>query len=379
LLRLLILAFISIVGVVSASAQAARQEQVATASNPTSAPTGVLHAAFVCTPGVYNSELMAPFDVLHHSVFRDSVNHIQPFIVTHDGGPITTFEGIRVQAHHSFESVPRIDILVIPSTENSMGSDLEDARLMDFLRDKIAEASWVMTLCDGAFPLAATGALDGRVATTFPGDRDAFAARFAAVDVRYDANFVVDGKFITSVGGALSYEPALYLVQTLYSREHAERSAQGLVLEWQLDSVPHVVIGQQQQEGSLHSFQWLLGEWVRRTAKGEAVETWKRVSPHTFEGTATHTTQGETMMTETLRLEQLGDDVFYTARPRQNLFPTAFRLIENDARRFVFENPEHDFPQRIVYERMGAAKLHVRIEGDDSGGSHGVDFHFVRR
>jgi hypothetical protein len=85
------------------------------------------------------------------------------------------------------------------------------------------------------------------------------------------------------------------------------------------------------------------------------------------------------MTTESLRLERLGDDVFYTARPRQNLFPTAFRLIESDARRFVFENPEHDFPQRIVYERIGATKLHVRIEGDDSGESHGVDFHFVRR
>ena len=39
--------------------------------------------------------------------------------------------------------------------------------------------------------------------------------------MQYDANFVVDGKYITSVGGALSYEPALYLVEHLYGAEHA--------------------------------------------------------------------------------------------------------------------------------------------------------------
>ena len=47
------------------------------AAGPTTAedatPSGILHAAFVCTPGVYNSELMAPFDVLQHSIFRDSL------------------------------------------------------------------------------------------------------------------------------------------------------------------------------------------------------------------------------------------------------------------------------------------------------------------
>ena len=102
-------------------------------------------------------------------------------------------------------------------------------------------ASYVVTLCDGAFPLAATGALNGRVATTFPGDRDRLKEMFPEIDVRYDVNFVVDGKFITSVGGALSYEPALYLVEKLYSKENAHRTGEGLVLDWDLEKVPHFI------------------------------------------------------------------------------------------------------------------------------------------
>jgi len=203
---------------------------------------GVLNAAFVCTQGVFNSELMAPYDVLQHSVFRDSLNYILPFIVTEDGGPFTSFEGLTIAAHHSFETAPRIDILIIPSSENSMGADLENSRLMQWLGEQVSTARWVVTLCDGAFPLAATGALDGRVATTFPGDRDRFAEMFLKVDVRYDVRFVVDGKFITSVGGAPSYEPAFYLVQTLYSQAHAERTSEGLVFGWDLGKVPHLIV-----------------------------------------------------------------------------------------------------------------------------------------
>lgn len=210
--------------------------------DPVSGQGVVLNAAFLGLERVYNSELMAPYDVLHHTIFRDKDNYIRPFIVSPDGQPITSFEGITVLPHFSFEDAPRIDILVIPSTENSMSADLENAELMAWLKQAVAQAQYVITACDGAFPLAATGVLDGRTATTFPGDRDRFAEMFPEIDVRYDVNFAVDGKYITSVGGGLSYEPALYLVEVLYSKTHAEQVAEGLVWDWNLETVPHVVV-----------------------------------------------------------------------------------------------------------------------------------------
>lgn len=203
----------------------------------------VINAGFVCQDKVYNSELMAPYDVLQHTVYRDPENYVKCFIVTADGEPFTTSEGITITPHYSFDDAPRIDILVIPSTENSMEGDLQNLRYMEWLGQAIRSADHVISLCDGAFPLAAGGALNHRTATTFPGDRDAFKKKFPEVDVRYDVNFVVDGKYITSVGGALSYEPALYLVEKLYSRENAERTAEGLVIDWDLANIPHLVVG----------------------------------------------------------------------------------------------------------------------------------------
>lgn len=207
-------------------------------------------AGFVITPDVFNSELMAPYDVFQHSIFRDESDYIETFIVSEDGMPVETFEGILVTPHYSFETAPPIDILVIPSTGGSMTTDLENPVLMAWLSDAVAEAEWVVTVCDGAFPLAATGVLDGRVATTFPGDREAFQARFPSVDVRFDQRIVVDGKYITSVGGAMSYEPAFYLVEHIYGKEHADLTAEGLVWPWDRDAVPILKILGNEGEGS---------------------------------------------------------------------------------------------------------------------------------
>jgi len=207
-----------------------------------SGDTHIRTAAFVVVDGVYNSELMAPYDVLHHSIFRDSLDYIRPFVVSPDGEPVVTFEGLTVSAHYSFENAPRADILVIPSADGSMTTDLEDGRLINWIREAANAAEWVITVCDGAFPLAATGLLDGRTATTFPSDRKALAEMFPSVDVRVDARIVVDGKFITSVGGGMSYEPAFYLVERIYGPEHARLSAEGLVWPWDLNEVPHLFV-----------------------------------------------------------------------------------------------------------------------------------------
>ncbi len=243
--RLQYFLFVALAVLVAACGAAQSEPPVSsTEAQETVAPSGVLTAGFVGIETVYNSELMAPYDVLQHSVFRDSVNYVETFIVSPDGQPFTTFEGITIVPHYSFDEAPPIDILVIPSTGGSMTADLENEALMTWLKEAVERARYVITVCDGAFPLAATGALDGRTATTFPGDRDRLAAMFPNIEVRYDANFVVDGKFVTSVGGARSYEPALYLVETLYGSEHVQRTAEGLVLDWDVGSIPHLIAGQ---------------------------------------------------------------------------------------------------------------------------------------
>lgn len=96
--------------------------------------------------------------------------------------------------------------------------------------------------CDGAFVLAKAGLLDGKVSTTFPSDIDKMRNTFPNLDIRKDVLFVHDGKYITSVGGAKSFEAALYLSEYLYGPDIARSLARGLVIDWNLKEVPHLIL-----------------------------------------------------------------------------------------------------------------------------------------
>ena len=202
-----------------------------------------IQTAFLVVDGVFNSELMAPLDILQHSTYRKNDHYFRTFLVSPTGKPFKTVEGLRIEADYSFANCPKIDVLVIPSTETSMTKDIEPGPYLAWVKKAVAQARVVITLCDGAFPLAQTGSLNGLNATTFPGDQEALAKRFEKVLVHRDVWFVQDGKFITSVGGARSYEPALYLAQRWFDETYAKRLAQGLVIDWDLSKIPHKHFG----------------------------------------------------------------------------------------------------------------------------------------
>lgn len=206
--------------------------------------TSYYNVALLITDGVYNTELTAPYDIFQHTIFREGIKAMKTFTIGPTREAVTTFEGMRILPDLGYrtDSLPRIDILVVPSAEHHLDTDLEDEELLAFVRRTDATAKFVTSHCDGAFLLAKAGLLDGRVSTTFPSDRQKMRAMFPQLDVRDDVLFVHDGKYITSAGGAKSFEAALYLTEHLYGAEIARSLAGGLVIDWKLAEVPHLVI-----------------------------------------------------------------------------------------------------------------------------------------
>jgi len=206
-------------------------------------PDEILNVAFLIVDGVYNSELVAPMDILHHTVFHTEKG-MQVFTVAPDSATITTFEGLKIIPDFSFlnDSIPSIDVLVVPSAEHSMDSDLENEALIDFVRSTGNSAKYVMSLCDGAFVLAKAGLVDGKESTTFPSDIQKYKETFPELTVHDGVSFVHDGKLITSVGGAKSYDPALYLSEILYGKKVAAGIAKGLVIDWKAEEIDFVMV-----------------------------------------------------------------------------------------------------------------------------------------
>ncbi|WNJ18896.1 DJ-1/PfpI family protein [Pontibacter sp. G13] len=205
-------------------------------------PTDTLNVGFLVMEGTYNTELTAPMDIFQHTIFHAQAG-MRVFTIAATTDPIHTFEGLEITPDYSYsEAHPVIDILVVPSAEHHLDTDLKNEEMIQFVRETSEEAQYVMSLCDGAFVLAKAGLLDGHVSTTFPGDIGAYRKRFPQLDVREDLLFVHHGKFITSAGGAKSFEPALYLSEYLYGKKAADGIARGMVIDWKVHEVPHLVV-----------------------------------------------------------------------------------------------------------------------------------------
>lgn len=205
---------------------------------------GRYNVAFLIMDGTFNTELTAPYDIFHHTIFRDSIKPMNVFMVANTSEPITTFEGIKLLPDFNYlvDSLPPIDILVVPSAEGHLDKDLKDTPMLNFVKSVAASVQFITSHCDGAFVLAEAGLLKDVASTTFPGDITEYRKRYPNQIIHDSVLFVHDGKYITSAGGAKSFEAALYLCEYMYGKKVADQLAEGLVIDWRLSEIPHLIV-----------------------------------------------------------------------------------------------------------------------------------------
>ncbi len=237
--RALLGVLLSLVCIQCSSTGLAGQQPSASTTRPGSRPLldSWINAGFLLLEGTYGTELVAPWDVFDHVQYH-AEGGIRVFTVAPSKDPVATAEGLRIVPDFTFDNHPDIDLLVVPSAENSRGSDLQKTGVVEWVRRTGTDADHVMSLCWGAFVLAEANLLDGLSCTTFPTDYENLAQRYPDLDVRVNASFVHDGPAITSQGGRKSYDAALYVVESLYGRKTAQGIAGGLLVPWPPQTQP---------------------------------------------------------------------------------------------------------------------------------------------
>jgi hypothetical protein len=107
---------------------------------------------------------------------------------------------------------------------------------------------------------------------------------------------------------------------------------------------------------------WLTGHWRGGQDGLEMEEVWTAPAGGMLLGLHRDVKGGRSVSWEFLRIEQTQDGPVYLASPRGRP-ATPFKLVESGERRAVFANPQHDFPQRILYWIEADGALHARVEG----------------
>lgn len=246
--NLILIAFL-VISLLSCNNSSKTETRVTKEELPTPQPKeNVYNVGFLIMDGTFNTELTAPFDIFQHTKYREGIQPMNVFLVAQTMDAVTTFEGIRILPDYTFDNAPNIDILVVPSAEHHLDTDLENATMINFVKQVSKNAMYITSHCDGAFVLAQAGILDQKVSTTFPSDIDQMKDRFPQLDIRKNVWFVHDDKVITSAGGARSFEAAMYLCDVLYGPEITQSLAGGLVLDYELDKYPHLIIESKKAE-----------------------------------------------------------------------------------------------------------------------------------
>jgi len=122
---------------------------------------------------------------------------------------------------------------------------------------------------------------------------------------------------------------------------------------------------------------WMAGCWETRPAPGVSIEEqWMKPAGGVLLGMGRTVKGGRTVFTEFQRIGPVNGKLAYTARIGTKGM-TEFPLLRVSDGEIVFENPAHDFPQRIVYRRNGEGML-ARIEGVDKGKARSEEFPYAR-
>jgi hypothetical protein len=114
---------------------------------------------------------------------------------------------------------------------------------------------------------------------------------------------------------------------------------------------------------------WLIGTWQNNSQTEKTIEIWKKENDSTYLGKSYSLHNADTISSERIRLEEHGDKCFYipVVKNQNKGEVVKFTLTSMDANQLVFENPEHDFPQKISYTLMTNDSLFAEISGTYKG------------
>ena len=129
-----------------------------------------------------------------------------------------------------------------------------------------------------------------------------------------------------------------------------------------------LIIACTETESKLPEFEFILGKWKRENK--DQFEVWEKDHNGEINGHAYKIVQGKQKLMETLVIKKVGDQIILEPTvPDQNEGkPVQFVLNTSIKAYFSFENPAHDFPKKIQYQKLDEQSIKVKVSGSDGEG-----------
>ncbi|MHA3788574.1 DUF6265 family protein [Flavobacterium hauense] len=130
------------------------------------------------------------------------------------------------------------------------------------------------------------------------------------------------------------------------------------------------------------SANWFLGEWGNKSSEGELTERWKKENDSVYHGESYFVVSGkDTVFAEHIKLEDANGKLAYivTVPGQNNEQSVRFEMTSSNENQIIFENPEHDYPSKIIYNKVGTDSLVAEISGIQKGKPASEKFRMKKR
>lgn len=113
---------------------------------------------------------------------------------------------------------------------------------------------------------------------------------------------------------------------------------------------------------------WLLGNWETTTPEGKLVENWTKLNDSTFTGSSYFIKGKDTIHKEKIILQELEESLIYntTITGQNNNQSMLYTQTESSENELIFENPNTDYPKKIIYSLTNPNILNLNISGKQS-------------
>jgi AraC family transcriptional activator FtrA len=187
----------------------------------------VHHVVMVVSAGMPIFEAAVPCEVFGIDRSDIASPWYQFSVVGIGACPVTLAAGFALAESGTPDVLDRADTLIVPACTNVHEQPPQD--LVDVIRAAYERGTRILSICSGAFLLAAAGVLNGRRATTHWMHADELARRYPAVRADSSALYIDDNNVITSAGTAAGIDACLHLVRTDHGAAVATELARRLV------------------------------------------------------------------------------------------------------------------------------------------------------
>ena len=200
-------------------------------SSSSSPPAEPHRVVVLAVAPVIGYDLTIPPQVLGEARDADGSPLYDVAVVTLDGQPVAATRGYAIAPSAGPEALARAQTVIVPGTQ--VAGPRRDGTIDDDLRAALAsvpaDARWV-SICTGAFVLAAAGILDGHRATTHWKYADDFRRLYPDIAVDEDVLFTDDGRVLTSAGLSAGIDLCLHLVRSDHGTAVANAVARHMVV-----------------------------------------------------------------------------------------------------------------------------------------------------